>query len=81
MRELYHWRAVHVYDRHQARAGREHHLSWIFWPQAPFKREASCFGLEREEFGELPDVERTASDDDALEEMMRILPIVIVDVQ
>jgi hypothetical protein len=79
---LHHGRTVHIYDGHQARAGTQHHISWVFRPPIFFKCDVSpCFGFESEKFREFFNTERTASDYDALEETMRILPIFAVDVQ
>src|SRR6266478_6406976 len=81
MRKLYHWRAVHIHDSNEARASRQHHISWVFWSPVPFEREISPFlGFKRKKFGEFFNTERTAGDHNTLEQSMRIFPIFIVDV-
>ena len=78
MRKLYHWRAVHIYDGNQARASRQHRISW---PLVPLECETPSFEFEREEFGELFNTKRMVSNHSTLEEPMGIFPNFIVDVQ
>ena len=82
VRKLNHGRAFHIHDGNQARAGRQHRVSGVFRPPVPFKRKpSSCFRFECEKFGEFFNPEWTASNRDALEETVRILPIFIVYIQ
>ena len=82
VRKLYHWRAVHIHHSNQARARRQHFISWVFRPLVLFERKTSSLPrFENEKFRKLFNTKRTAGNHNTLEWQMRIRSIVFINVQ